>query len=245
MLIGYGFQTVPPEWRVEEKTACGYVRVYDVYSGHAVYEDGGGSRPLKAGSICLFPSAAPFSIHHDPGDPLCCTHLHLDVAPAVLRQMTVVSAEEGSLPRKIFDALRTAAAEGNEEVLEPLAAAFEVYCRQQGLFLRLDSGISAALLAMSGDVRKNWRLRELGALAGYSESYFIRRFRAEVGVPPHQYLISCRMKHAARLLWNKETPIGQVAEQSGYPDLKAFSRAFSAHYGLSPSAYRQAGRLFP
>lgn len=245
MLIGYGFQTVPPEWRVEEKTACGYVRVYDVYSGHAVYEDGGGPRPLKPGSICLFPSAAPFSIHHDPGDPLCCTHLHLDVAPAVLRQMTVVSAEEGSLPRKIFDALRTAAAEGNEEVLEPLAAAFEVYCRQQGLFLRLDSGISAALLAMSGDVRKNWRLRELGVLAGYSESYFIRRFRAEVGVPPHQYLISCRMKHAARLLWNKETPIGQVAEQSGYPDLKAFSRAFSAHYGLSPSAYRQAGRLFP
>lgn len=245
MLIGYGFQTVPPEWKVEEKTACGYVRVYDVYSGDAVYEDGGGARPLKPGSICLFPSAAPFSIHHDPGDPLCCTHLHLDVAPAVLRQMTVIPPAENSLPRKIFDALRTAAGEGNEEVLEPLAAAFEVYCRQQGLFLRLDSGISAALLAMSGDVRKNWRLRELGALAGYSESYFIRRFRAEVGVSPHQYLISCRMKHAARLLWNKEVPVGQVAEQSGYPDLKAFSRAFRNHYGLSPSAYRQAGRLFP
>ena len=245
MLVGYGCQTVPEDWHVDEKSACGYVRVYEIYSGELEYRDSGGCRSIKPGTICLFPSAAPFSIHHDPGDPLCCTHLHLDVAPAVLRQMTVIPPAENSLPRKIFDALRTAAGEGNEEVLEPLAAAFEVYCRQQGLFLRLDSGISAALLAMSGDVRKNWRLRELGALAGYSESYFIRRFRAEVGVSPHQYLISCRMKHAARLLWNKEVPVGQVAEQSGYPDLKAFSRAFRNHYGLSPSAYRQAGRLFP
>ena len=191
MLIGYGFQTVPPEWKVEEKTACGYVRVYDVYSGDAVYEDGGGARPLKPGSICLFPSAAPFSIRHDPKRPLCCTHLHLDVAPAVLRQMTVIPPAENSLPRKIFDALRTAAGEGNEEVLEPLAAAFEVYCRQQGLFLRLDSGISAALLAMSGDVRKNWRLRELGALAGYGlfrllrglAPGFTQRFQVQVEVP--------------------------------------------------------------
>lgn len=245
MLIGYGYQTVPQDWKVDEKTACGYVRIYDIYRGEIVYEDAAGIRPLRPGTICLFPSSIPFSIRHNPENPLCCTHLHLDIAPAVLRQLVVLDEPDGSLPRRIFEALRLAATEANDAVMEPLASAFEEYCRQQNFFPSLDSGISAALQAMSEDIRKNWCVRELGALAGYSESYFIRRFRAEVGVSPHQYLMNCRMKYAARFLWNRKNPITFVAEQTGYPDLKSFSRAFRAHYGLSPREYREAGRLFP
>lgn len=245
MLVGYGCQTVPEDWHVDEKSACGYVRVYEIYSGELEYRDSGGCRSIKPGTICLFPSAVPFSIRHNPRNPLCCTHLHLDIAPAVLRRLAVLDAPEDSLPRRIFAALRISAESGNDRITEQLAAAFEEYCRQQELFPVLDGGISRALRAMSEQVRKNWSVRELSELAGYSESYFIRRFRAEAGASPHQYLISCRMRAAVRLLWDGSVSVSQAAEQAGYPDLKSFSRAFRRHYGLSPSEYRAAGRLFP
>ncbi|HIT08274.1 MAG TPA: helix-turn-helix transcriptional regulator [Candidatus Merdivicinus faecavium] len=248
MLIDYGCSPVNADWQVNEKTACGFVRVYDIYEGEVFCREGvsepGEEILLRPGSICLFPSAAPYFLRQNPQNRLFCTHLHLDIAPALLRRTLTLEAPQGSIVRGIFDALRAAVCGGEGRVVRLLSDAFEQYCVGRELFAMPEGEIARALAAMAAEFRKNWSVAELSALAGYSEPYFIRRFRAETGVSPHQYLIGRRMKEALRLLWSG-LPVSEVARRCGYAELKAFSRSFRRWYGLSPSQYRESGRLYP
>jgi AraC family transcriptional activator of pobA len=50
------------------------------------------------------------------------------------------------------------------------------------------------------------------------------------------------MVEAARLLRFTDLTIGQVAAQTGFDDQLYFSRAFSRHHGVSPSAFRERAR---
>lgn len=65
-------------------------------------------------------------------------------------------------------------------------------------------------------------------------SHFDREFSRQVGQPPKQFLLNCKMIEARRLLESRSLRVGEVAEQLGYRDIYFFSRQFKSHYGLSP-----------
>jgi len=54
------------------------------------------------------------------------------------------------------------------------------------------------------------------------------------------YLLSRRMRLAKTLLLNPVNSIGDVAKNVGYGDIYAFSHAFSRHFGVSPSMWRNS-----
>ena len=200
MLIGYGCQQVPSDWHVDEKSACGYVRVYDIYSGQVWYQDAVGKTKLSSGSICLFPSSAPFRILHNPEDPLICTHLHLDIAPSLLPRLQMLTPPAESVLRGLFNAVRAAVLSFDHQMLALLAGVFEHYCLREGLFEQPEGELARVMSLLSQDCRREWTLEEMSAMAGYTESYFIRLFRSRTGISPYQYLIRCRMKEAVRLM---------------------------------------------
>lgn len=76
------------------------------------------------------------------------------------------------------------------------------------------------------------------AEAGCSRFHFLRLFTRVVGATPHQYLIRCRLRHAARLLAEETLPVTEVALDSGFADLSNFVRSFGRAAGLSPLAFR-------
>lgn len=244
MLMEYGYHDGLADWAVTEKIACGYVRVYDVTGGEVRCVGEDYSCDLVPGKLYLLPSAVPYFLRQNPQNWLHCTYLHIDIAPDLLREVVELDAPPGSIPRGILDAFRPAALVRDRRVAAALAAALEEYCRGRHLFTSPEGEIAKVLAAIAGDIRKNWTVRELSRMAGYSEAYFIRRFRAETGVSPHQYLIARRMKEALRLLWDG-LPVSEVAANVGYPELKAFSRSFHQWYGISPSQYRGSGKLMP
>ncbi|WP_245552467.1 helix-turn-helix transcriptional regulator [Nocardia aobensis] len=61
-----------------------------------------------------------------------------------------------------------------------------------------------------------------------------------VGQPPLTYLTWWRMTTAARLLHASDTPLGQIATQTGYTSEFAFANAFKREFGTAPNRYRQA-----
>lgn len=73
----------------------------------------------------------------------------------------------------------------------------------------------------------------------WSSGQLSRQFKALTGVSPLAYQLELRMNHAAFLLESSAFSIQQVAERVGYQDLSAFSHRFRAHFGCSPSGYRQ------
>ena len=84
------------------------------------------------------------------------------------------------------------------------------------------------------------RLEDLAAWAGFSAQHLNRRFRAQLGVTPLQYLTQLRMQHAAALLADGRLTVQAVAERVGYEDPYYFSRLFKQHMGQSPAQYRDA-----
>jgi AraC-like DNA-binding protein len=85
---------------------------------------------------------------------------------------------------------------------------------------------------------ENLGLDDLCRHAGISKPHLICEFRKYIGVPPIDYLIHVRLRHARSLLLNRNLNVSEIAERVGYSDICHFSKLFKKHMGKSPSAFR-------
>ena len=79
--------------------------------------------------------------------------------------------------------------------------------------------------------------------AGLSAFHFLRLFGKVVGATPHQYLVRCRLRRAARAL--AEDParsVTDIAFDAGFGDVSNFVRTFHRAAGVSPRRFRQAAK---
>jgi AraC-like DNA-binding protein len=79
----------------------------------------------------------------------------------------------------------------------------------------------------------------LAALVQLSPFHFARAFRKAVGLPPHAYLDTVRIKGARELLL-RGTPIADVSVAVGYGDQSHFTHRFKRLLGMTPG---QVARL--
>ncbi|MEO5875620.1 MAG: helix-turn-helix domain-containing protein [Streptosporangiaceae bacterium] len=99
----------------------------------------------------------------------------------------------------------------------------------------------------STSAARQWALERLDQhvsladLAGYSAMStrtFTRRFRAETGLSPGQWLIRQRVDLARHLLETTGLAIDQVAARAGFGTATSLRQNLQATIGISPSAYR-------
>lgn len=86
---------------------------------------------------------------------------------------------------------------------------------------------------------------DLAALAGtfhVSTRTMLRRFAAETGTTPLDYLQAARMRRAGRLLETTARTVASVAASVGYRDPGTFAALFREHTGRRPSEYRATFR---
>ena len=77
--------------------------------------------------------------------------------------------------------------------------------------------------------------------AGMSRSRFAARFQAAYGQGAMTLLRDLRLARAAQMLTEQRAPVDQVARAVGFQSRSAFSRAFVAMWGTTPSAFRARG----
>lgn len=82
-------------------------------------------------------------------------------------------------------------------------------------------------------------LPAIAGAAALSVPHFGRRFRAELGMTPMQYLRSVRLEQGRHLLRTTRLRVAEVARAVGYIDPLHFSRAFRKAMGASPRAWRR------
>ncbi|CAA9350818.1 MAG: Transcriptional regulator, AraC family [uncultured Nocardioidaceae bacterium] len=80
---------------------------------------------------------------------------------------------------------------------------------------------------------------ELARRAHMSPRTFARRFRAETGTTPHQWLSHQRVLLAERLLEETGMSIEEVAQRSGFGTAASLRHSFTRARGTSPVAYRR------
>lgn len=83
-------------------------------------------------------------------------------------------------------------------------------------------------------------LDELAKKYCLSKFYLCRNFKETTGYTIKDYIVRQRLAQAKSLLANTNLPITEVAERSGYTNMKQFYRIFRAREEISPARYRQA-----
>jgi len=131
--------------------------------------------------------------------------------------------------------------------------------------IQLDSSISAILVALARHTTRTERshpvfsnedilpdilnyvdseflsissVDEIAENFGYSHSYLCRLFREKHGTTISKYLSEKRLGYAARAISEGKRCI-ELAEILGYSNAANFTRAFKAHFGVSPEKYKK------
>jgi transcriptional regulator GlxA family with amidase domain len=81
--------------------------------------------------------------------------------------------------------------------------------------------------------------------AGVSPRTFARRFRAETGTTPLQWLLAQRVLEARRLLEESDLPVEAVAWRSGFGNAASLREHFRRATATTPSAYRRTFAVSP
>jgi AraC family transcriptional activator FtrA len=82
-------------------------------------------------------------------------------------------------------------------------------------------------------------VESLAARAHLAPRTFARRFKAETGVTPHDWLTMQRVLLARRLLEDTELGVDQIATRTGFGNAAALRHHFGRRLHTSPGAYRR------
>ena len=91
---------------------------------------------------------------------------------------------------------------------------------------------------MQSQMHRRISIAEMAAVAGLSESWFSRAFRASTGKTPHRALQSLRIEAAQRLLCENTINITEIAGHTGFADQAHLTRAFRNATGRTPGQWR-------
>ncbi len=114
----------------------------------------------------------------------------------------------------------------------------------QAQFIRHEPPESHASLAgllawIEAHAASSLSLVDLAKQAGTSTRTLSRRFKAQTGVSPGQWLIGARTRKAQQLLETTNLSIEAVAAASGFEGASTFRDRFRRDVGVSPSRYRE------
>lgn len=143
-----------------------------------------------------------------------------------------------------FDELWTAVSNGHAplEQEELLAAFLEAASDTRGLPpAELTPPIARAKKLLEERFAEDVRLEHLEAEIGLSRFYLVRRFRAEVGMPPHAFQLAMRLDRA-RVLIAEGMALADVASRCGFTDQSHLTRHFRRATGVAPGAYARSAR---
>ncbi len=99
-----------------------------------------------------------------------------------------------------------------------------------------DARVARTLMVIHEAPAQRWSIETLAGIAGMSRSSFCERFTALVGRAPLRYQNELRLTLARDLLSRQQARVGEIGLSVGYESEAAFSRAYKALFGYSPSS---------
>jgi transcriptional regulator GlxA family with amidase domain len=102
--------------------------------------------------------------------------------------------------------------------------------------------VRAAVSAVQASPGARHTVGDLATLARLSPRQLQRRFTAELGLPPAEYVERVRLEAARRALAEGDDPVTAVARRCGFGTAESLRRAFQRRLGVAPSDYRDRFR---
>lgn len=111
-------------------------------------------------------------------------------------------------------------------------------CTQEVFNRPLDAVVQDVKRRFEHHYNEQYALETLAQDYNISSSTLSHRFRAVTGMAVMEYLLSCRMAYAKRMLVETTKSMGEIVETCGFSDGSNFARTFKLQNGISPSEFR-------
>jgi len=178
--------------------------------------------PISEGKLIL--DAAGLTGRYDPqsDQPHGASHIHeheqwKNSANPIRAVLQLVDEDFGTPTTKHSpDAMRP-------HVLSPPRVSDKIMASARWLDANVDRPISIGLAA---DV------------AAMSERNFLRRFKAEIGMTPSDYLQNARLRLSCRMLVESQLPVDKIARRCGIGSGGQLAKLFKRHLSITPTDYR-------
>jgi AraC family transcriptional regulator len=224
-----------------------------VVSGSFEYRSENGAATAVPGTVILGNSGEHFSCHarNEIGNRREVVYFRADflrdVADACglpAPRFRVPAVPPGRFSAGLFGALRRLAlktGDGEEAAYEIAEAALQV---NRSAFApvavspRNQQRILSIVRHLETHFGEPWSLTSLAALARLSPYYFLRLFRRVTGQSPAQYVLNARLRAAANHLLTSQTPVGEIALNTGFNDISHFNASFRGAFGRTPTLWR-------
>ena len=103
--------------------------------------------------------------------------------------------------------------------------------------MRLDSIIEK----IRNNPSREYPIDELAEGAAMSVAKLTESFRRETGLPPHAFVVFCRIAKAKEILSSTKTSVGAIANALGFTSSQHFATQFRRETGMSPLEWRALG----
>lgn len=110
--------------------------------------------------------------------------------------------------------------------------------REPGPLDDIPVGLARALQSLKSDCARPHTVASLARQAGLNGARFARLVKRIFGITPTQLITKTRLAAASRLLRETKLSIAEIALECGFYDHSAFTRAFRAATGLTPTQVR-------
>ena len=165
-----------------------------------------------------------------------------DVAATVARRLVVAPQREGGQAQFIDHTIRAASVGSGSGRSGSERAASAGSASPAGAESVGVTGLGGTLTWMQRNLAEPLTVARMARHANQSPRTFARRFVAEVGVTPMQWLIRERVRRAQQLLETSETSIDEVATLVGFASAETLRHHFRRAVDTSPSRYRATFR---
>ncbi|KMZ13754.1 Transcriptional regulator containing an amidase domain and an AraC-type DNA-binding HTH domain [Candidatus Burkholderia humilis] len=109
-----------------------------------------------------------------------------------------------------------------------------------------DGGVRQKIDAAARWIRENYvkpiSITNAARVAAMSERNFLRRFKAQIGLTPSEYLLRARLDASCMLLAGTDLPVDKIARRCGAGSGDGLAKIFRKRLSISPTEYRMAGR---
>lgn len=100
--------------------------------------------------------------------------------------------------------------------------------------------INVAIAFMEQHYQKDIRLKDISAVTGYSEYYFLRIFKEIMHMTPYEYLVRKRLSQVKILLLSTHMTIEEIALECGFKSDISLYKTFKNIYSITPREYKKS-----
>ena len=104
---------------------------------------------------------------------------------------------------------------------------------------RMEQTVEKVCRYVKENLEDDLSLVRLADLVDHSATYLSRIFKTVKGIGYNDFVVECRMEHAACLLRDTKQTLSDIVAQVGYTSSSYFIRTFKKTYGMTPTEYRK------